>query len=164
MSIKSVPTKQPQATTMRERVKAGQWDFEDIDVPGKPTAPELESADPDKLMPNLEGAKTETAEGESFPGGQPFPEDGIVPANLDNEEGVDEFLMLYFSFFEGSGEPHDKQIHALAGSLGIAPEELERHVYSMMTRAAENNVDEDGEVDTEELEPLSDEDFDTHGL
>jgi hypothetical protein len=68
-----------------------------------------------------------------------LPNDGVHPANLENEDAVEEFLLMFFELVD---EPTDRQVHFLALALGVAPDELEDIVYAMISHSAESELDE----------------------
>lgn len=73
------------------------------------------------------------------PGQTPEPEPD-APADLTDTETADTLLLSYFALFNNGKQPSDKQLHALAGALGVSPQNLEKQVNAMLDRI----VDSDG--------------------
>jgi len=95
-----------------------------------------------------------------------LPNDGVHPANPEDEDSVEEFLLMFFDLVP---EPTDRQVHLLALSLGWSPSELEDKVYSMLSRSAESELDEfrdreEKEEFAEDIPTEGDDDFEMFDL
>lgn len=82
-----------------------------------------------------------------------LPNDGIHPANLSDEESVDDFIL---TFFEMVDKPTDRQIHFLALALGTTPEEFEDKVYALMSKKAKEDSGEEASADDDDEGVLGD--------
>lgn len=63
--------------------------------------------------------------------------DGSEPEDVD--EAMQDLLLAYFVVCP---VPTDKQIHLLAAALALTPEELERHIYQLLSSVAEEEYED----------------------
>jgi hypothetical protein len=65
------------------------------------------------------------------------------------DEALRDLLIAYFNLVEA---PTDEQVHSLAASIGISPEDLEAYVFNMVHEMTESEDDSDDSDDGDEEE------------
>lgn len=88
-------------------------------------------------------------------------QDAISWLTLRDEPDYDPVDDLLLKFFVRHPDPSDEQVHQLASLIGLSPEELEEHLYAMLSDLQDQDEDEDDDNVEFDLDGLVDDPADT---